>query len=569
MRRLAAGMMVVAGLSTAPFVAPLIVGPHSLLAARSASTPLVAAPDAARFLTQATFGPIDASIADVQASGYDDWITQQEAMPVSASHFAYIENRIAALKAAGSTANPTTVDFYNSFWQQAVTGPDQLRQRVKLALSEIFVVSFGRTGFDLRGAATYYDMLGDSAFSNYRTLLENVTLHPMMGVYLTYMGNTKELPKNGQHPDENYAREIQQLMSTGVYQLNLDGSVKADANGTPIPNYTPSDIQGLAKIFTGYSWYYSNPTKATFLVRSDPQATFRPMINYPDFHSTSEKTFLGVTIPASTTPDPDGDLKIALDTIFNQPSVGPFIGKQLIQRLVTSNPSPAYITRVATVFNDNGSGVRGDLAAVVRAILTDPEARDPTVVTSPTFGKLREPVVRLANWARAFNATSASGLWRVGDTTGALALNQAVLNAPSVFNFWRPGYSPPHTAIGNLNLVAPEFQAVDEVSVSGYLNMMRKAVGTGIGSNVGAVPDVRSRYTNELPLATDASGLVDRLNLLLFYGQMSANLHGQLVNAVNSIHIPTDPTKVNAALMNRVYLAIYLAFSSPEYLAQR
>ncbi len=432
---------------------------------------------------------------------------------------------------------------------------------------------------DVTGVASYYDMLGKYAFGNYRTLIEQVTLHPMMGNYLSTLANVKENTITGQHPDQNYAREIQQLMSIGLYKLNQDGSTQTDATGMPIPTYTTSDIEGLAKVFTGFSWlttHTSGQGSLTYFYgqQKDPNAMVRSMVAYPAEHSTSAKTFLGTTIPASTTPDPAGDLKIALDTIFNHPNVGPFIGKQLIQRLVTSNPSPAYISRVAAVFNNDGNGVRGNLGAVVKAILTDPEARDSTVVTSPTFGKLREPVVRVTNWARAFNATSKTGFWLIGDTSAPDALRQSALNSPSVFNFWRPGYSPPNTTLGAQQLVAPEFQVVDEVSVAGYLNVMLDAVQEGLGPNFGttAIPDVGSAYVKEVAVAKDAGGLADRVNLLLLYGQMSPGLRAHLMNAVSAIAIPAAPAtraQINTALTNRARLAIYLTAASPEYLAQR
>ncbi len=542
------------------------------------SPPQLAPSDAARFLTQASFGPTDSSISDVQSAGYAGWIANQEAMPPSASHQAFVEARLAELRVTNPSAVASPPLFYDSFWAQAVTAPDQLRQRVKLALSEIFVISLYNHAIDVRGAASFYDMLGRNAFGNYRTLLEQVTLHPTMGVYLSALANVKENLITGQHPDENYAREVMQLMSIGVYQLNQDGSRKLDGTGAPIPNYSSTDIQGLARVFTGFSWYSANPTitgyKSTFYgyVNKDPNANIVNMIAYPSLHSTGPKMFLGTTIPPSSTPDPAGDLKVALDTIFNNPNVGPFIGKQLIQRLVTSNPSPGYISRVAAVFNDNGAGVRGDLGAVARAILLDPEARDPAAVSSPTFGKLREPVVRAANWMRAFNASSSSGRWLIGDSGDPKSLDQSTLDAPAVFNFWRPGYSPPETTLGGLNLVAPEFQRVNEASVAGYLNTMRLVVSLGMGTLTAGVPDVRSAYVNELAIANNAANLVARVNLLLLYGQMSPGLTGKIVDSVNSISIPgagATQAQINAALNNRIYLAIYLAMSSPEYLAQR
>ena len=526
--------------------------------------------DAARFLAQATFGPTDALISAVQSSGYSTWISQQTAMAVSStSHVNFVDARLAALKTTNPNNILTANEFEESFWAQAAAAPDQLRQRMKLALSEIFVISMQDTAIDVRGSASYYDMLGANAFSNFRTLLQSVTLHPMMGVYLTYMGNQPDNATTGQHPDENYAREVMQLMTIGLWQLNMDGTQKLDGSGNPIPTYGPSDITGMARVFTGFSWYSPTPTSNTFLGNNkDPNATITPMIAYPAYHSTLEKDFLGVVIPASTSPDPTGDLKIALDTLFNHPNTPPFISKQLIQRFVTSNPTPAYVQRVANVFANNGSGVRGDMAAVMQAVLTDNEARDSTIAGGSTFGKVREPVVRMVNWMRAFNAQSASGSWLLGLTNSNTSLNEAPLYAGSVFNFWRPGYSPPNTQMGNQNLVVPEFQAVDEVAVAGYLNTMQTAITTGVGTS----NDITAAYTTELGLANDANALADRMNAILLSGQMSANLHQRIVDLANSIAIPSGTAtaaQISAAQLNRVKLAVFTAMASPEYLIQR
>ena len=528
---------------------------------------------AARLLTQATVGPTDADIAAVQSAGVDGWITEQMAAPQPSSQ-AFMTAQLVALKAANPNASVGPTQFYQSFWQQAATAPDQLRERVTLALSEQFVVSFQFSNVDAVGMGAYWDMLGANAFGNFRTLLENVTLNPQMGRYLTYLGNQKENPATGQHPDENYAREVMQLMTIGLWQLNQDGTQKLDGSGNPIATYTHDDIAGLAKVFTGLSFYSPAPTATTFYGgNKDPAAEVKPMSYYPAFHSVSEKDFLGVVIPASTAPDPAGDVKIALDTLFNHPNVGPFVARNLIQHLVTSNPSPAYVSRVAGVFNNNGKGVRGDMAAVVRAVLTDAEARDDTAAGSATFGKLREPVVRMANWMRAFGATSASGTWGLGDTSAATSLDQAVLNAPSVFNFWRPGYVPSNSKLGTAGLVGPEFQVVDEVSVAGYINTLSSAITSGVGSASGVTgPDIRTTYAREVSLAATPQSLVDRLNTLLFYGQMSSGLQQTLVNAINSVPIPggsATAAQITAAQTQRVQLAVLMAMTSGEYLAQR
>jgi len=521
--------------------------------------------EAARFLTQATFGPTDADIAAVQQAGYAAWIAQQEAMPVQNLTVDFMKAQQQANVAKQQKYLPDYL--YWAFWRDAATAPDQLRQRVKLAYSEIFVVSMVDPNVDPLMAGSYYDMLGANAFGNFRTLLEQVALHPAMGVYLSWIANQKADPTTGRHPDQNFARESMQLMSIGLFQLNPDGTHKLDSKGQTIATYSAADLAGLSDVLTGYGWYSAHPTNTTFTTRPGGAnlvaALTTPMIPYPTFHETGAKSFLGVTIPASAASNPSGDLKVALDTIFNHPNVGPFIGKQLIQRLVTSNPSPDYVARVAGVFNNNGKGVRGDMGAVIAAILTDPEARN--VSSDPAYGKLREPVVRMANWMRAMGARSASGNWLITSTSANTSLDQSVLTAQSVFNFWRPGYAPPGTKLGDLGYVGPEFQAVDEVSVAGYLNTMQGAVGNGVGAG----RDVTAPYTTEIGIATDPSALADRMNLLLLNGQMSTGLRNRITGAVAGVNLPANGTARTTALTNRAKLAVFMTLASPEYLAQR
>ena len=525
------------------------------------------AAEASRFLIQASFGSNDTDVANVTASTYADWISAQLALTPSSSHLTWLDTRLTQLRASNPSANVTANQFYESFWVQAATAPDQLRQRVKLALSEIFVVSFAMDGEDPRGLASYYDMLGKNVFGNFRQLLDDVTWHPAMGLYLTYLANQKENTSTGRSPDQNYAREVMQLMTIGLYLLNTDGTLKTDLLGNSQATYTQTDIAELAKVFTGLSWYHPTPTNATFFGGAkDAGAYTHAMIAYNGFHSVSAKTFLGTTIPASATADTASDVKTALDALFNHANVGPFICRQLIQRLVTSNPTPAYVGRVAAVFNNNGSGVRGDLAAVVRALLLDAEARN--VPSDAAYGKLREPIVRLANWMRAFEVTSQSGNWLMASTAGNTSLNEAPLTSSSVFNFYRPGYVPPNTTLGGKNKQAPEFQITDEVSTASYINVMQAAIGSGIG--MGA--DIQSVYTKEVALATDVAALIERVNLLLYAGQMSAGLKTKIINAVTAVAIPggtATQTQIDTAKLNRVKLAILLSMASPEYIAQR
>ena len=298
------------------------------------------------------------------------------------------------------------------------------------------------------------------------------------------------------------------------------------------------------------------------------------MQSFPQFHSTSDKSFLGTTIAANPTPQPDQDLNTALDTIANHPNVGPFIGRQLIQRLVTSNPSSAYVGRVALAFNTGtytsdqytvGTGQRGDLRATVAAILLDAEARIAPPAGDPVFGKTREPILRLAHWMRAFKARSASGGFLLGTTDDpATQLGQSPMRSPTVFNFYRPGYVPPNTAIATRgNMVAPELQIVNEISVVGYSNYMRARVQNGAGTNNDIQPD----YTAEMALADDANLLLDRVSLLLTPGSMSPGTRNLIVNAVNSIPMPA--TNQSTARLNRARLAVLFTLSSPDYLVQQ
>jgi uncharacterized protein (DUF1800 family) len=523
-----------------------------------------------RFLTQATFGATATEIESLRDQSFDSWIAAQIAAPTGPPALTYMDDRLVVLRAANANANLNGTHFYEYFWREATTAPDQLRQRVKFALSEIFVVSFADPVVDARGMASYYDMLGKNAFGNFRTLLEDVTLHPMMGLYLTHLGNIKEDPATGRTPDENYAREVMQLMSLGVFALNQDGTVQKDAAGNSVVSYTANDISELSKVFTGLSWFSANPSNATFTGSGRNNASYvTPMIHYPSFHSLSAKSFIGTTIPASTVADGAGDVKIALDTIFNHPNVGPFISKQLIQRLITSNPSPAYVSRVAGIFNNNGQGVRGDMAAVIRAVLMDAEARNMSAGADVNYGKIREPILRLGNLMRTFGATSVSNNWLIGSTSVSTALGQSPLASPSVFNFYRPGYSPPNTKIGNAGLVAPEMQIVDEVTVAGYANSLQTALTTGIGTG----NDVRVTLAAEVAVANDPAVLTDRMNTILLFGSMSSGLRQRIIDSVAGVAVPastgTNQAAIDAALLNRARLAVYLTMVSPDYLIQR
>ena len=541
--------------------------------------------DASRFLQQATFGATDADIQNLSLIGYQAWLNQQFAaqqtlMEPGVEQAVILNNPACAAadvkcNAALFVQNPQDENYVeNAFWQNSLSASDELRQRVQHALSEIFVISGTNSSVQNmpRGEANYYDMLGADAFGNFRQLLQDVTLNPMMGQWLNMLGNDKGNATTD--PDENYAREVMQLFTIGLYQLNNDGTQKLDGSGNPIPTYSNTDVMGMAAVFTGFSWQIPGDTteagwsNCCQYVGTGFGEELLPMTSYSDHHSTVEKDFLGVTIAASSNPDPNGDLKIALDTLFNHPNLPPFFCRQLIEHMVTSNPSPAYVNRVATVFEDDGTGTRGNMQAVITAILTDSEARTTSAaVANPQYGKVRESLLRYTEWARAFSAQSRNGGYWLGSTEDPIyGLGEMTLRSPTVFNWFTPGYVPPGTSIAAAGLVGPEFQMTNVTTVVGYLNYMQGA----IGANATGGPDVFASYGTELGLASTPTALVDRLNLLLMAGQMNSTLEGEIVSAVSAIDIPTgDQNAINAALTARVQTAVYLTLASPDFTAQQ
>ena len=443
------------------------------LANETATSP-PSAKAAARFLIQAAFGPdgvklgetnIPQNVAEVMQFGFAGWIDDQFARPVCK-----LEPFVNYASSAG-ILNGDNIKKQTAWWNRAMgvtkirpddantVLPDYLRQRIGFALSQLFVVSDRPETLAVQpgGLANYYDMLLNDAFGNFRTLLFDVTLHPVMGVYLSHLLNKKAA--NNIFPDENYAREVMQLFSIGLWKLNQDGSRQFDGQGQPIPTYNNSNITEFARVFTGLG-YAGNASYSLY-----PQNFLAPMKLWDTYHDCNAKTLLnGVTLPVRTPSNPDvgtatlADINGAIDCLFNHPNVGPFVGRQLIERLITSNPSPGYISRVAAAFADNGQGVRGDMKAVIKAILLDTEARDPAKMSDPTFGKLREPFLRCVNLAHAFNASAQSGFYALD--TFYMDHVEEPMRSPSVFNFYQPGYSPP----GMLNvagLFAPEFQIIN------------------------------------------------------------------------------------------------------------
>ncbi len=457
----------------------------SVMLLNETATSLPSAKAAARFLIQAAFGPDQDSLADaddvpenveeVAAMGFEAWIDDQFTRPVG-----LIQPWVdwANVNASGLGLNGNWKEF--SWWARAMgapklrpdatetVAPDPLRQRVAFALSEILVASDRPEALavEQRGMANFYDLFEQHAFGNYRDLLQAVALHPAMGIYLSHLGNRKANPAARIYPDENFAREVMQLFSIGLWQLNPDGTRQLDPQGQPIATYSNSDITELARVFTGLS--FGNNTN----FQAYPRDFTIPMKGWDAQHDLEPKTLLGgLQLPARTASSGNtgtatmADVSAAMDNLFQHPNVGPFVGYRLIQRFITSNPSAAYVGRVAAKFANNGAGVRGDMKAVMKAVLLDPEARDPAMMSQPTWGKLREPFLRCVNLARAFNASSTSGHYPLDQFS--LAHLQDPMNSPSVFNFFLPTHSPagPVTQQG---LVAPEFQILNASSaVSG------------------------------------------------------------------------------------------------------
>ncbi|MGY2733951.1 DUF1800 domain-containing protein [Sphingomonas sp. UYP23] len=511
-------------------------GPSTPTVVTQAITPF----QASRFLSQATMGATRAMVTDVVSTGFSGWLTAQFAMARTTTHWDWL---IANGYNAAANVN-TQNGFDPTMWRGMISDRDQLRQRVGMALLDILVVGINGVNLNWKAFATaaYVDVLLDTAFTNYRQIMGAITTNAAMGSFLTFLGNRKANAATGSQPDENYARELMQLFALGLYQLNLDGSVKT-AGGTPLETYTQADVSGLARVFTGLS--LASTTTTT------PDVYRMPLVMNASLNETGTASFLGISVSGGGM----AAVNTALDTIFAHPNVPPFVSKQLIQRLVTSNPSAGYVGRVAAVFADNGKGVRGDMQAVLRAILLDTEARDDSTLTASSAGKLREPVMRLTGWARAYNVASPTAAWAIGDTSSTTTrLGQSMGRSQTVFNWFRPGYTPPDTAIATAGLVAPEFQITNEQSVVAYVNFMQTLVASGIG-------DVKADYTDILTKASDSAALVDEINAVLAAGQLSTTTVAAIRSAVDSI-----ATTATNGPTTRVQIAILLALASPDYL---
>ena len=494
--------------------------------------------EATRFLEQSTFGPTPGTVAQLQATGFTAFLTDQFNANVSTFPD----------PSATDITNNNLVPTQRTLFTNALTNSDQLRQRVALALSELWVTS-GNT-IPVQGMAPYMRLLLADAFVNYRKIMNDVTLSPAMGRYLDMVNNDKPNATTGTHANENYARELMQLFTLGVNELNQNGTLKLDASGNPIPTYDQNTVQALARAFTG--WTYPTQPGATRQTHN-PQYFLGPMEAVDSNHDVQAKTLLGITLPAGQTAAPD--LNGALDQIFAQSSLPPFVSKQLIQHLVTSNPSTAYVKRVADVFASGrfagfGSGQRGDMQAVVAAILLDPEARrgdNPANFGAfPSDGHLREPILYAANIARAFGASSdGSGL-----VNFASSVSEPPLRSPSVFNFFPPDFGIPGTT-----LLGPEFNLQTTATAFLRINFAYQFAFTSIA---GTTVDFTA-YANLAANPAGSGQLLDALNALLLHGTMSSSTRASVLTAVNAVPAGSTQNLVRAKT------AIYLITSSSQY----
>jgi len=513
---------------------------------------------AARLLAQATFGTTLEDIAEVKSRGIAGWLEHQFTLE-GTSHLQYSNEN------DGSGSNSEV--RMNKWWLDAVDAEDQLRARVAFALSEIFVVSNVQQtlGYAEIGLTNYYDMLRGHAFGDFRQLLTDVTLSPVMGVYLSMMQNAKADQATNTRADENFAREVMQLFTIGLHELNIDGTPLL-VDGNPVPTYTQADVSEYARVFTGWGYAVSNRWNA--LPDSQYSNFLLPMVPFPEYHDTGQKRLLrGVVSPAGLSAEED--VKIALDSLFDHPNVGPFIAKQLIQRLITSNPSTGYVARVATKFNDNGSGVRGDLKAVVRAIFLDEEARYGHT-TIADFGKLREPVIRLSHLWRAFNAQYVDGFSIYSTNSPQLkdtspVIGQQALGANSVFNFFHPDYAP-LGPIRDKGLLAPESEIYTEnyiLSTTTYLNTyIHKFYDAGPGAG-GVQFNTYIDIKPQVALAENPDAFLDEIDLVLLSGQMSSEMR-----TILKAHMSTLPDTAEGKAQ-RVLDVIGLTMASPAYLVQK
>jgi uncharacterized protein (DUF1800 family) len=511
------------------------------------NTGIMTSKQAARLLQQASFGPTMADIEHGTTLTAKQWLEQQLAVPATL-HMPKVQNVVGKIQPSHYTRVETWLHI-------ALQQPDQLRQRMAFALSEILVVSKDHPNLELQplALANYYDILVRHALGNYRDLLEEVARSPVMGIYLSHMNNEKPDPQRNIRPDENFAREVLQLFSIGLVDLNQDGSAVLAQSGKPVPSYDQAVIEGFAHVFTGWSsagqtWNRKN------------KDYFKPMQAFEEFHDTGAKQLLsGVVLPPNQSAQQD--LTAALDNIFQHQNVAPFISKQLIQRLVTSNPSPEYVARISQVFNNNGQGVKGDLAAVATAILLDVEARQSRQYQRPHFGKLREPLLKTTHLWRALQAESVTG--RIRTVTIEANHGQAPQQAPSVFNFFRPDYKPNGT-LQQLGLNAPEAQILTDSLLLEMQNSFHSAINLSIAEHVDKPDDFHMLMAfsalGEMLTKSGIGALLDHYSLIFFAGDMPL--------ALRNLLSATDAQLTGLSAERRAAALLYLVFISPDYALQ-
>ena len=527
--------------------------------------------EASRFLSQATLGADLATIEQVANQGIEAWIDDQMTVPQSQTldrlNEVFAEVIEWYLVNGGNPDEVSTRPYWTIFnytwWENHMKNDDLLRQKVALALSEIFVISIESNLSDAGfGLADYYDILLKHSFGNFEDMLREISLHPCMGYYLSHLNNPREIPEENIHSDENYAREIMQLFTIGLYELNQDGSRKTDGQGEWIPTYDQADIKELAKVFTGLgvggvmeNEWVDEPYFGLDIYVADMTT---PMIMYEEWHQPGTKTLVnGYVIPAGQTGLKD--INDAVHQLFLHPNVGPFIGKQLIQRLVTSNPTPGYISRVAAVFADNGQGERGDMGAVIKAILMDPEARTCSALEEDRFGKLREPFTRYTHFSKAIQMEQYYGrYWNVAYGFYQ-ATNQMPLASRTVFNFFLPDFQP-IGAIADNGLVGPEFQIHNSRTSVEYINRVNDWAVWGYVMDdwENDNPSVTYNIEELLPLARDPEVLINRLDILFTHGMLSDRTRQIIKDAIT-------PLISDNYRYNRTRLALYLMMISPDY----
>jgi uncharacterized protein (DUF1800 family) len=522
-----------------------------------------------RLMRQATLGVNFNDMKEFVKMTPEKWIDEQMKMTSPNMLDKMLKDRILwrdYVKSLGYDFKDDTVtvkseDFNIAWWDHNLNNKDYFKQRMAYVLSQIFVISSRSDVISehAHGQASYYDLLVKHSLGNFKNLLMDITLHPSMGIYLSHFNNSKTIPERNIHPDENYAREVMQLFSIGLHQMNIDGSLKRDSLGNLIPTYTQKDIKELAKVFTGLSagraGQFSKPDRPVNFGFDRYSTDFSvPMAMFEEWHEFGGKSFLNLYIPSGQ--KGMKDIEMAIDYIFKHPNVGPFIGKQLIQKMVTSNPSPSYIKKVAETFNDNGRGVRGDMAAVFKAILLHPEARSCESMLSPTQGKLQEPLVRLFERIRNYKVIPDANNKIFTDGGSAFwNYDQNIMSAPSVFNFYQSGYSPLGSLRSN-NLLGPEFQMHNSSSSLRWANSVMNS-----DWQVGYIWRTQREGFYELDIsdlntyANDSEALLNQLDKRFTRGQLTSRTRKLMKYNIDR----------NLRTRERVQSAIGILLLSPEY----